>query len=302
MSDKKILLLLLVLLSTSSATINVVTSIPDLADITKNIGRDSVNVFSLAVGTEDMHRVNARSSFLPILNRADLLFNLGLFAEKLWLPDLVSSCRNKNIMQGNPGWVEVYGDIEILEKTTDAVKAGHHTKGNPHYNNSPATGRYMAKKICEALISVNPQAETFFKKNLVVYLDKLVKLEERLLLQGVPLKGQSIISYHADLAYFCKYYGMNITGTLEPAPGVDPTAVHLSMLVKKAKEENVALILYHQAQNPRIPNSIAQKTGARAVCFANMVQSRPTIKNFIQLHEYNLEIMLTALKEKNGSQ
>ncbi len=286
-----------------SARINIVTSITDIADIAKNIGRDSVAVFSLARGSEDMHRVQVRSSFLPKINRSHLVMSLGLEAESFWLKPLIESSRNKYVKKGNPGWIEVYKGIEILEKPTEEEAATmlHHKHGNPHYNNGPYCGKYMAKNIYKAFLMVKKGNKEFFTQNYNNYIAKLDAMEKRLLKGAGPLKGVYVISYHADLAYFCQFYGMKITGCLEPKPGLAPTTKHLVKLVEKAKKDKTKLILYHQAQNPRLPQRIAKKTGAELVCFANMVRSREQIKNYIQLHEYNLNIMLEALSKYNNN-
>ena len=58
--------------------IRVVATFPDLADITRQIGKELVNVESLATGVEDPHGVPVRPSFVPRLNRADVLVLTGL--------------------------------------------------------------------------------------------------------------------------------------------------------------------------------------------------------------------------------
>ena len=50
--------------------IRVITTIPDLADITKQIGKELVDVESLTRGVEFMHAVPVKPSFVPKLNRA----------------------------------------------------------------------------------------------------------------------------------------------------------------------------------------------------------------------------------------
>lgn len=295
----KKLLLILILPCILCAKVRVVTSIPDIADIAKNVGRDSISVYSLAKGTEDMHKVPAKSKFLPIINKADLVLSLGLLAEKQWLPNIVKAARNKKVRPGQPGWVEVYGELEILEKPTDEASkfaAGHHEKGNPHYNNGPQAGKYMANNIYKALIREDPAGAPYYKKNLIIYLKKLTLMEKKLKEKGAILKGQYVVSYHADLSYFCDFYSMNITGTLEARPGIPPNTKHLAALASKSKNDGVSLVLYHQAQNPKLPTVFAGKVGAKAVCFANMVRSRPEIKNYLQLQEYNLNLMLRALE------
>ena len=65
--------------------IRVVATFPDLADITRQIGKELVSVESLATGVEDPHGVPVRPSFVPRLNRADLLVVTGLDDEHSWL-------------------------------------------------------------------------------------------------------------------------------------------------------------------------------------------------------------------------
>ena len=59
-----------------AAKILVVTTLTDLADLARNIGGDQVEVQSLATGVEDTHGVPMKPSFVPLLNRADLLLSL----------------------------------------------------------------------------------------------------------------------------------------------------------------------------------------------------------------------------------
>ena len=60
-----------------AAKIRVVTTLTDLADLTRNIGGDKVEVHSLATGVEDTHGVPMKPSFVPLMNRADLIVLVG---------------------------------------------------------------------------------------------------------------------------------------------------------------------------------------------------------------------------------
>jgi zinc/manganese transport system substrate-binding protein len=77
----------------AAATINVVTSIPDLADVTRHIGGDLVEVKSLATGVEDIHAVPMKPMYAVTLNRADVLVVLGLEAEHAFIPGLLEAAR-----------------------------------------------------------------------------------------------------------------------------------------------------------------------------------------------------------------
>src|SRR5438445_13652453 len=69
--------------------IRVVATLTDLADFSREIGGDHVEVFSLATGIEDTHGVPMKPSFVPILNRADLIVQVGFGCEHAFLPALL---------------------------------------------------------------------------------------------------------------------------------------------------------------------------------------------------------------------
>src|SRR5258708_29982209 len=78
--------------------IRVVTTIPDLADMTRHIGGDLVDVTSLATGVENIHAVPMKPSFAVLLNKADVVVSVGLSAEHAFLPALLEAARNPGIL------------------------------------------------------------------------------------------------------------------------------------------------------------------------------------------------------------
>ena len=91
--------------------IRVVATFPDLADITRHIGKELVNVDSLATGIEDPHGVPMKPSFVPRLNRADVLVLTGLDDEHSWLPALLDVSNNPKILLGRPGYIDICGAV-----------------------------------------------------------------------------------------------------------------------------------------------------------------------------------------------
>jgi ABC-type Zn uptake system ZnuABC Zn-binding protein ZnuA len=292
------LIFLLALPPGAVAELNVVASIPDLADMARIIGGDSVRVVSLTTGREDLHAVPVRPSFIPKINRADLLLNLGLDAEHAWLPALARDARNRSVMEGGKGWIEVGRNIAVLEKPEkwDRAEGHQHPLGNPHFNVGPQCGKAMARNIANAFIAHDPGNESRYRENLNRYVDALTELEAELLEKGAALKGQTVIAYHPDVAYLCAFYGMEKVGSIEPKPGIQPTSRHMADLVDLVRQRGVRLIVYNQATNPRLPENLAQRTGARAVQFANAVGAKPEIKSWIDLQRYNLDALLGHLK------
>src|SRR6266568_2199860 len=97
-----VVLMLLASREGADAKIRVVTTIPDLADMARNIGGDLLEVKSLATGVEDIHAVPIKPSFATLLNRADVVILMGLEAEHAFLPALLEAARFFKILPPTP--------------------------------------------------------------------------------------------------------------------------------------------------------------------------------------------------------
>ncbi len=279
------------------ADLRVVASIPDLGVMAERIGGDKVEVISLASGREDLHAVPVRPSFLPKLNRADIVLSLGLDAEHAWLPALAREARNRDILPGRKGWVEVHSGIEVLDKpeVLDRREGDQHPQGNSHFNIGPQSGVTVAENIARAFIAHDPDNAAYFENRLAEYRLQLENLVSELQEAGKPLQGLKVVSYHPDVIYLTEFYGMTEIGSLEPKPGVQPTSRHLARLAEEAMASNVRLVLFNQAQNPKLPGKFAADITANTVQLANMVGAKPGIHTWEDLQRYNLQALLDAL-------
>jgi zinc/manganese transport system substrate-binding protein len=277
--------------------LNVVASVPDLADMARQIGGDAVSVISLASGREDLHAVPARPSFLPKLNKADLLLTLGLDAEHAWLPPLAAESRNPKVREDGPGWINCFEGIEILgvPLKLDRSEGEQHPEGNPHYNIGPQCGIVMAANIEKAFAKALPSKAEYFALNCKSYCTRIDSLIVRLKEQGRKLDGMAVIEYHPDVAYLCAFYGLETIGSVEPKAGVPPTPSHLKDLEQMGKDTNVKMIVYNQSQNFKIPQKLGVSIGCRSVQIANAVGALPQITTWIELQQYNLNQILSGL-------
>ncbi len=278
---------------------NVVTSIPDIADMVKRIGGDRVKVTSLATGREDLHAVPARPSFLPLLNRADLLITLGLDAEHSWLPALAEKARNQKIIEGAEGWISLNKGIPVLQvpEKLSRSEGEQHPDGNPHFNIGPHAGEVMAQNICDELSDSDPSGRLLYHENCDKFRLELKALTEELLDKGAVLRGKKVIAYHEDIAYLCDFYGMEQIAAIEPKPGVPPTVAHLRRVEMVGRDEGAALVIHNQAQSAKLPSKTARELAIPVVKIANTVGAQKEIKSWIELQRYNLDRLLEAFGE-----
>ena len=111
------------------AVLHVVSSIPTLGSLAREVGGDRVSVESLGKGYQDPHFVEAKPSFLLKLRQTDLLVVVGLQLEIGWLPPLITQSRNPRIQVAAAGYLDASQFAQILEKGNvvwDGITVGQH--------------------------------------------------------------------------------------------------------------------------------------------------------------------------------
>ncbi len=274
----------------------VVTTIPDLADMARQIGGDTIDVTSLATGVEDIHAVPMKPSFAVTLNKADVLILLGLEAEHAFLPALLEAARNPKIQRDAPGYIDASVYITPLDVPTriDRALGDQHPMGNPHYNLDPVMGKDMARAIADGLARNSPEHEAMYKQNLDAYLAKLDAAIRRWEAEAAPLKGKKLVSYHPDLLYFADRFGMEPVGTIEIRAGIDPTPSHIAALEERMRREKVDLVVRELHYPAGLAETVAQQTGARLVELPVMVGGVPEATDYLSFIDYNVRTMIKA--------
>jgi len=276
--------------------IRVVATWPALADITRQIGKELVNVESLATGVEDAHGVPVRPSFVPRLNRADVLVLIGLDDEHSWLPALLEVASNAKILPGRPGYIDCSVGVSVLEAPTiiSRSEGDLHPKGNPHYLLDPVRAKIVASNIATGLTRNFPQHQQSFEKNLKTYVAELDNWIGRWEKMAVPLRGVKFVDYHPEWIYLADRFGMKLVGSVELKPGIEPTPNHIVELVQQIKQEKAQLLIYG-AQNPRLPQQIASETGIKVVRLYSGGGNQPETDTYIKWIDYTVRTLVQSV-------
>jgi zinc/manganese transport system substrate-binding protein len=278
--------------------IKVVTTIPDLADLTRQIGGDLVDVSSLATGVEDIHAVPMKPSFAILMNRADVVVLLGLEAEHAFLPALLEAARNTKILRDAPGYIDCSVYLTPLDVPTriDRSLGDQHPMGNPHYNLDPVSMKKAARAIADGLGRNYPEDKATFQRNLDGYLGKLDAAIAKWEQEAAPLKGKKLVSYHPDMIYFAERFGMEPVGTIELRAGIPPTPSHIVDLENMMRREKVDIVVRELVYPAELAQTVATQTGAKLVELPYMVGGVPEAKDYIAFIDYNVRTMLKAVQ------
>lgn len=286
----------------AAAKIRVVATVPELGDIVQKVAGDLASVDVLARGSEDIHQIVMKPSFVPKLNRADALVYLGLTIEHSFLPGLLGAAANPKLRADwittclGEGCVDCSAGVGVLDKPANLSRAEGdlHPQGNPHYNLDPGNAAVMARNVAAGLSRIDPANAERYQSGLKAYLAEAGPALEELRKKTAALKGVKAVSYHQDAVYLGRFTGLEFTGTVEPKPGIAPTPRHLESLVAMMKEKGVKLIVREQQYEPKTCDWLAEKTGAKVAVIGTMAGALPGTRSVLDLAEKNLAALLEA--------
>ena len=259
--------------------LEVVATTPDLGAIAREIGRDRIEVTTLAKPTEDAHFVEPKPSFVRKLNQADLLIEGGAELEIGWLPPLLQQARNAKLAAGGPGHVRACDGVGLLEVPTslDRSAGDIHALGNPHFLTDPANALVVATNLAAAFGRADPVGKAEYEANLARFSadlsSRLVTWEKRM----EPFRGRHVVAYHNSWPYFARRFGLQIDLFLEPKPGVGPSPGHLAATILKMREVGARVIIVDPYLNRRTADTVASKTGSTVVEVAQFPGGLPGI-------------------------
>ena len=267
----------------AAEVVSVVTTTSDLAAITKAVGGERVKVESIAKGFQDPHYVEAKPSYMKMVNQARVLFSVGLQLEIGWLPLLVQGARNPKLIQ-----VDVSQGISVLERPTGPISRAQgdvHPEGNPHYWLDPRNGLIMARRIAQELASIAPAESVTFEQNLKSFqsdLEQRTKIWEQ---RMARYRGTEVVAYHKQWEYLAQWLGLSIVEYVEDKPGIPPAPQHLANLIRAMQQKKVKALLVANFTGPSIPQSVANKAGARMVVLPASVGGEKGVDSYAALFD-----------------
>ncbi|MDB5764769.1 MAG: zinc transporter substrate-binding protein [Herminiimonas sp.] len=280
------------------ATVNVLACEPEWAALATEIGGDKVKASSATTALQDPHRIEARPSLIARTRNADLLVCTGLELEVGWLPILLQQSGNAKIAPGQPGYLEAGMLVPRLEIPTrlDRSEGDVHAAGNPHIQQDPRNIARVADALVQRLSQIDPANASFYQarhKDFSARWNAAIQNWER---QAAPLKGVSVVEHHKNMEYLLNWLGMRAVGTLEPKPGVEPSAAHLSELGNQLQRQPAKMVLRAAYQDSRASQWLAEHAHIPAVVVPFTVGGDEKAKDLFGLFDDTLQRLLEGVK------
>lgn len=294
-----LLLTLGLLPSQALAELSVVATTTDLGSMAEQLGGEHVSVYTLTRPLEDAHYLDATPGMITRTSYADVFIQNGMELEVGWIPEVLRQTRNRDVRPGGPGYVDASRGIQAIQvpDEMDRAQGDVHKDGNPHYTLDPIEAQQAARNIVEALEAQDPENAEVYRENLEEFIEEAEELVEQYQEKFEPHRGTELIIYHEHFDYMLQRLGIEVTDSIEPLPGVAPSARHIAGLIDSySGDENVKMVIMEPWHNERMARQVAEGIDVPLLQLCPAVGCEDTA-NIFELFEHNADQMLQVLEE-----
>ncbi len=294
-----LLTLLLGPISHAGDRVQVVASTLDMADFARQIGGDRVEVHAITRGQYDLHFYEPRPSEVVKLRRADLVIAAGMELDA-YMPALIDASRNPGIRFGAPGFVDPAEGVRARDVPTERITGEMgdvHPYGNPHFWFTPGNVRVACSNIASGLIRISSENREYFRDREADYLVEVDSTFGRLKERLAPYEGTKVLQFHSSWDYFCETFGLEIVGSVEPKPGIAPSASHLRKLVHLIRDESVKLALVEPFYSEQPLRFLRRSTRIKTLRLPLYLGGNPDTGTYLENLEYIVTQIEAALRK-----
>jgi len=241
----------------SSDKLKVVTTNSILADITKNIAGDKIELHSIVPVGQDPHEYEPLPEDVKKTSKADLIFYNGINLEtggNAWFTKLVENAQKKE----NKDYYAVSEGVDViyLEGQNEAGKE------DPHAWLNLENGIIYAQNIAKRLIEKDPDNKATYEKNLKAYVEKLTALdkEAKEKFNNIPEEKKMIVTSEGCFKYFSKAYGVPSAYIWEINTEEEGTPDQIKTLVEKLRQTKVPSLFVESSVDERPMKTVAKDT------------------------------------------
>jgi len=280
------------------AALSVFACTPEWASLAQEVGGDRVSVYAATSALQDPHHIEARPSLIARARRADLVFCNGAELEAGWLPLVLGQSGNPAIQPGQRGYLEAASAARLIEvpERADRAMGDVHAAGNPHLHLDPANVARVAKVLAARLVAIEPAGASHYLGRELDFQRRWREATLRWEREAAPLKGLPLVVHHKNLSYLIAWLGMREVGSLEPKPGIPPSAAHLAALLAVLNGTPAKAVVRAAYNDARAADWLAREARVPAVALPYTVGGSERAKDLFGLFDETLARLLAVVR------
>ncbi|RRV09696.1 metal ABC transporter substrate-binding protein [Stutzerimonas xanthomarina] len=268
--------------------LQVVTSLSILADLTREVGGDRIELTNLVDADADAHVYEPSPDDTKALLRADLIVANGLGFEP-WLERLLASSEPKGKrIDATAGVVPL-----MLNEDGEAVP-------DPHAWQSQTNAEIYVRNIAKALGELDPANLNVYIERRDAYLARLHALLKKADAQiaGLPASQRKAVTSHDAFGYLGQAWQLKFIAPQGLSTHDEPSAAEVAALIRQIRREGVRAVFVENIRDPRLIRQIADEAGAKVggTLYSDALASAGPVSTYLGMFEHNLDTLMAALK------
>ncbi|WP_337057370.1 metal ABC transporter solute-binding protein, Zn/Mn family [Pseudomonas sp. USHLN015] len=282
-----VLLLCLPVSLSAAEKARVVTTFSILADITREIGGDDIQLTNLVGADADAHVFEPAPAQVRAVLEADLVIANGLGFEP-WLERLLANGEARGArVDASKGVVP----LTVLEDDQRLV--------DPHAWQSLGNAEIYARNITQALVQLVPARAAAFEARRDSWLGRLGALRQSIAprLMALPPERRRVLTSHDAFGYFAQEWRLQFLAVQGVSDAAEPSAAEVAGLIRQLRAEGVRAIFVENIRDARLVKQIAEEAGARVggTLYSDALAAEGPASTYLGMYRQNVERLLQAL-------
>ena len=241
-------------LSNNNGRIQVTASFYPMYFFATQIAGNKADVYSITPASAEPHDYEPSAQDIArIQNSRMLILNGG--ALEAWGNKIKDDLSDKNVLVVTAG--EGLADRQIEEEGK--------TIQDPHVWLDPILAKEEVGKIEKGFEKIDPANSLYYQTNAGVLDSKLDQLDQEYKQRLTSCSKTDFVTSHAAFGYLGREFGINQVAISGVSPDEEPSTQKLAEVSDLVKKENIKVIFFESLVSPKLSQTIANETGAKAM-------------------------------------
>ncbi len=269
----------------------ILTTFTVLADMTRNVAGDKVQVESIVKPGAEIHGYEPTPSDLARGQGATAIFDNGLDLER-WATRFYHSFARVPHITLSTG-------VQPIEIGGDAYQG----KPNPHAWMSPRNALLYVENIRTALVKIDPANAATFTANARTYSAQIRALDTKLkqAVATIPADKRYLVSCEGAFTYLARDYGLTEVYIWPVNAERQGTPKQVKNVIDTVRAKQIPAVFCESTVNNRSQLQVAKETGAKfgGVFYVDSL-SPPNgpASTYLKLLEYNINTLIRGMTTK----
>lgn len=274
---------------TDDGKVQVIVSFNALAEFTKAVGKDKVNVQTIIPKGTEAHDFEPKPKDLASLSKADVFIYNGLGMEN-WVDKTIKAADNKELIL-----VEASRGVNPIKIQEGEQGEKEHGQYDPHVWISLSGAKIEAKNIKDALAQADPENKDYYESNYNEFAAKLDSMLNEYIGKFSELKNNNFVTGHVAFAYFCRDFNLKQNSIENVFAEGEPTPKKMQELIDYCKENDVKVVFMEDMVSPKVSETLAKEVNAKVEKIYT-TENAEDGKDYLQCMRENLDKVYNSLK------